>query len=203
MKIGFIGDLSNSDARTLYEVARHKSVLEFGVGGSTQLFAQSAASVVSVDTDPVWVKRTKDNLALLPEHTLVDFQEFDLFDYRGEYDVIFVDGTPDKRLEFAKAAWPCLKKNGTMIFHDTRRFEYFREVAWIVQLHFAEISSVDINKNDSNLSLIHKRVAPKHYENWNEVEGKPLWAVGYGERPEGAGLWEVLWPETVQAGDLV
>lgn len=202
-KISFIGDLSNSDARTLYEVSRHKSVLEFGVGGSTQLFAQSAANVVSVDTDLVWVNRTKNNLALLPNHTPVDFQELALFDYQGKYDVIFVDGTPEKRLEFAEAAWSCLNKNGVMIFHDTREFKYFREVAWLVQLHFAEISCVEINKNDSNLSLIYKRDTPKHYENWNDVEGKPLWARGYGERPEGVGLWEVLWPTTTQTGSLI
>ena len=76
-----------------------------------------------------------------------------------------------------------------MIFHDTRRFEYFKEVAWIMQLHFGEISRVEINKDESNMTVICKRIEPLPYENWNETEGKPEWAYGAVERPEGEGLW--------------
>ena len=189
MLIKFIGDLSIEDAWSLADMAQGRRVLEFGSGGSTQIFAQVAKLVTSVETDPTWIARTKDNLALLGEHAPVEFVPFDLFTCRAEYDVIFVDGVPDKRLEFAQATWPCLSKGGSMIFHDTRRFEYFREAAWVMQLHFSEISTVLINENDSNLTLIGKRDEPLHYVNWNDVEGKPLWAYGKADRPEGASLW--------------
>lgn len=191
MPIQFVGDLSIEDARILSEHSSCEHVLEFGVGGSTQIFAQSAQSVVSVETDPKWVLRTKENLALLEEPVSVSFVPYDLFNYQGSFDLIFVDGIPEKRLQFAERAWSCLKPGGVMIFHDTRRFEYFREAAWIIQLHFSEIKDVEINKNDSNLTLIHKRKEPLHYVNWNEIEGKPAWAYGKADRPEGEGLWEM------------
>lgn len=187
----FVGDLSIQDALILEQYAACNEVLEFGSGGSTQIFAQRAESVVSIETDPTWVKRTEDNLALLDNAVPVRFVPYDLFNYQGNFDVIFVDGVPDKRLDFAKHAWSCLKSGGCMIFHDTRRFEYFREAAWIIQLHFDEISRVDINKDESNMTVIGKRIKPLPYENWNETEGKPRWAYGAAERPEGEGLWEL------------
>lgn len=189
MPIKFIGDLSIADAWVLSDLSLGKRVLEFGSGGSTQIFAQVAKLVTSVETDPAWIARTEDNLSLLGDHAPVDFVPFDLFAYCGEYDVIFVDGVPDKRLQFALAAWPLLAKGGTMLFHDTRRFEYFREVAWLMQMHFSEIGTVLINEDDSNLTLLCKREAPLYYENWNDVEGKPAWAYGKGDRPHGADLW--------------
>ena len=39
------------------------------------------------------------------------------------------------------------------------------------------------------MTLIYKSEEPLYYENWNETEGKPLWAYGNGEIPEGEGLW--------------
>ena len=190
MNIKFIGDLSTSDARVLYEVVRAKRVLEFGCGGSTQILAQFATRVVSVETEPEWIERTKRNLALLPATSAVEFVIYDDLILGEQFDVVFVDGVPNKRLKFAEAAWPCLAKGGVMIFHDTRRFEYFKEAAWIAQLHFSEIMLIEVNKEESNLTLIHKRERPLHYVNWNEVEGKPAWAYGKAERPEGADLWE-------------
>lgn len=187
----FIGDLSIEDAMILEQYASCNTILEFGVGGSTQIFAQRAEKVVSVETDPAWVEKTKRNLALLENAVPVEFVMYDQFTYQGSFDIVFVDGVPEKRLEFAEQAWECLKPGGTMIFHDTRRFEYLKEAAWIMQLRCHEIWRMDINKDDSNLTLIHKRSKPLVYVNWNEKEGKPAWAYGIGERPEGEGLWQM------------
>lgn len=185
----FVGDLSIDDARILERYAAENTVLEFGVGGSTQIFAQRADKVVSVETDPAWVERTKRNLALLEDAVPVTFVMYDQFTYQGVFDVVFVDGIPEKRLEFAERAWDCVIPGGCMIFHDTRRFEYLKEAAWIMQLHCLEIWEMEINKDDSNLTILHKRRKPISYVNWNETEGKPAWAYGIGERPEGEGLW--------------
>jgi len=186
----FIGDLSLLDATVLRSYGFSSRVLEFGSGGSTQIFAQSADEVVSVETDPVWIARTQNNLNLLKYHNPVKFVPYDLFKYEGSFDVVFVDGVPSKRLDFAIRAWNCLKPGGCMIFHDTRRFEYFKEAAWIMQLHFLEIKDISVNHADSNMTVINKRNATLEYVNWNETENKPKWAYGIGDLPEGEGLWK-------------
>lgn len=187
-----MGDLSVQDAKVLRRLAKEKSVLEFGVGGSTQIFAQVSKSTLSLDTDSSWIDKTAHNMSLLPSHNPVGMILYDQYDFSGSYDVIFVDGIPEKRLEFAKRAWGCLAHGGVMLFHDTRRFEYFREAAWIIQLYFSEIESIQVNDQDSNITVIKKRDRPLLYENWNETEGKPAWAYGIGERPEGEGLWKTI-----------
>lgn len=190
MGIKFVGDLSIADASVLADVSSDKRVLEFGSGGSTHIFAQTAQSVVSVETEQVWIDRTQENIQLLDDPALVTFVSYRLFNCRSTYDVIFVDGVPDKRQRFAEDTWKFLAPGGVMMFHDTRRFEYFREAAWIMQLHFAEVLTVEVNKDDSNLTLVYKRDRPLQYENWNYTEDKPLWAYGKEPRPAEHGLWE-------------
>jgi hypothetical protein len=189
-EIAFVGDLSLQDANVLSEWSFGKDVLEFGSGGSTQIFAQCANSVVSVETDPAWIKKTESNLRLIANPCSVQFVPYDLFRYDNKFDFVFVDGALDKRLNFAVKAWDCLQVGGVMMFHDTRHFENFKEAAWLMQLKFAEIDRVCVNHDDSNLTLITKR-HPVSYVNWNETENKPKWAYGIGDRPEGAGLWKL------------
>ena len=192
MTIEFVGDLSVQDAKTLHSLgSKSTHILEFGVGGSTQIFAQCRPiKLVSVETDPAWVKRTSENLSKInSECVMPQFTPYDLFRYEGVFDLVFVDGVPDKRLDFAMRAWPILDTGGKMIFHDTRRFEYFREAAWVIQSFFNEVARVDVNVDGSNLTVIEKR-AGLFYENWNETEGKPAWAYGKSDIPEGEGLWK-------------
>lgn len=190
MSIQFVGDLSVQDAKILAYLGKHAPrILEFGVGGSTQIFAQcQPEQLVSVETDPAWVARTQDNLQRIDgEWTQPKFVPYDLFD-GGEFDLIFVDGVPDKRLEFAMRAWPMLAVDGCMVFHDTRRFEYFREAAWVMQSFFNAVGNVSVNTGNSNLTVIEK-IRPLMYENWNDTENKPPWAYGKAEIPEGERLW--------------
>lgn len=190
--VRFVGDLSLEDASILAEQARKRSnVLEFGSGGSTQIFAQCCSGLVlSVETDPSWIAKTQDNLSLLGLEQKVEFAPYDLYPKKLNYDLVFVDGAPDLRLDFAKDAWEQLEVGGVMIFHDTRRFEYFRMAAWIAQLHFNAIDRIEVNHQNSNMTLIHK-IEPRQYVNWNETEGKPAWAYGKADRPDGAGLWQI------------
>lgn len=193
MSIEFVGDLSIADAKLLAQLGVESThILEFGVGGSTQIFAQcQPIKLMCVDTDAGWIERTKNNLSRITSpFTAPSFAPYDLFKFEGVYDLIFVDGVPDKRLDFAMRAWPILDTSGRMVFHDTRRFEYFREAAWVMQSFFNEVRCVDINLNDSNLTIIEKGPA-RVYENWNLTEGKPMWAYGSGDIPEGEGLWKL------------
>jgi len=192
MPFSFVGDLSIDDATVLHRVGSYSNrILEFGVGGSTQIFAQTKPDVlVSVDTDLTWIERTRFNLKLIDgEITQPHFVPYDLF-MGGSFDLIFVDGVPDKRLDFAMKVWPMLSEYGAMIFHDTRRIEYLREATWVVQSFFDEVRYVSINESDSNLTIIEKGPSLP-YENWNETEGKPAWAYGKDEIPEGEGLWKM------------
>lgn len=194
MSIEFVGDLSIADAKLLAELgAKSTHILEFGVGGSTQIFAQCKPNtLVCVDTDAGWIARTKENLTRISHDDWVapQFVPYDFFKFEGAYDLIFVDGAPEKRLDFAMRAWPILDTGGRMIFHDTRRFEYFREAAWVMQSFFGEVVHVSVNADDSNLTIIEKGPT-RVYENWNLTEGKPMWAYGSGDIPEGEGLWKL------------
>jgi len=194
MTIEFVGDLSNQDARDLAALGGVSArILEFGVGGSTQIFAQcKPVKLVCVETDPEWVAKTQSNLNLIShgDWTAPEFVPYDLFKVEGSFDLIFVDGVPDKRLEFAMKVWPLLNSGGYMVFHDTRHFHYFKEAAWLVQAFFGEIRNVCINLDKSNLTIIEKGPLLT-YENWNYTEGKPLWAYGAEPMPEGAKLWKL------------
>lgn len=194
MPIEFVGDLSIQDAKALaYLGSRSHHTLEFGVGGSTQILAQCRPMTLTcVDTDQAWVKRTTENLQRISHKkwTMPCFIPYDLFKYEGAFDLIFVDGAPEKRLDFAMRAWPLLDIGGQMVFHDTRRFEYFREAAWVAQSFFNELSYIDVNFRDSNLTII-KKSQPKLYENWNTTEGKPGWMYGVDPMPEGERLWKL------------
>lgn len=186
----FVGDLSMEDADVLAGLGKSaKRILEFGVGGSTQIFSQCRPEILTcVETDPKWVEITQNRLALLPERTEPKFVPYDLYT-EAPYDLIFVDGAPHLRREFAINTWGWLQVGGVMVFHDTRRYADFQHAAWIAQLYYSEISRIDVNVENSNLTVIHKR-EKLPYVNWNHTEGKPAWAYGNAEIPEGEGLWK-------------
>lgn len=188
--IRFIGDLSKEDAELLFHLSmKHFNILEFGAGGSTQIFAQGLPqNLWSVETDPEWIGKTKANLALLPKKTDPVFLPFGEFPKR-QVDLIFVDGVWAMRLNFALSAWPLLAPDGIMVFHDTRRWFDAQNVFSVCNRYSNEVQTVDMNLWDTNCSIVRKRMRTAEYVNWNESEGKPKWAYGAEENPTGK-LWE-------------
>jgi hypothetical protein len=186
-KIKFLGDLSLEDADVLAKYAKQSNnILEFGCGGSTHIFSQSGANlIVSVDTSPEWIARTKLRVNDLNNKTVPYFWEYDNFFSQGMgvyYDLIFVDGVDSLRRDFAIRTWDLLKSDGVMIFHDTRRFVDAQNAAWIYQLHSNSIKLIEVNcagSNgvSSNITVIHKKQL-ENYVYWHEVEKKPEWAYG-------------------------
>lgn len=179
----FIGDLSKQDVSVLKRVAKGKKVLEFGCGGSTQIFSQIAGSVLSLETHKGWIKVTKEIIAELGgESYEIRFLNHVMdFKLTEKYDVIFVDGEWGKRLEFAEKAYPYLKEGGRILFHDTRR-DKDKKIVDIFYFSIKGDASIDFNYSGSNITVIRKgkkgfneenRNLP--YENWNEVEGKEKW----------------------------
>lgn len=181
----FIGDLSEQDANVLQHFgSRAPRILEFGAGGSTQIFAQCQPSVlISVETAQEWVDKTKKNIERYQPCTDPVFVQYGSHP-RQEYDLIFVDGVWDFRLDFAKSTWPLLATDGVMIFHDTRRWFDAHNVFDVAKVFWDEIDQINLNYVDSNCAVV-KKCKKVEYVNWNYSEGKPLWAYGIGEIPEG------------------
>lgn len=184
----FIGDLSAKDAELLTTFSStSESILEFGCGGSTQIFAQSSpGKILSIDTSPAWIESTREKLKLLGVENKVTFTSYEWRDIATTYDFIFDDGEDDgtgnMRLAFAIAAWPLLRVGGTFALHDTRHHHIARILGVLVDKHFMEIHGVAINIDGSNLSLIRKKW-PEPYVNWNHAEGREPWMYGHGPVP--------------------
>jgi predicted O-methyltransferase YrrM len=178
--IPYIGDLSKADAKILKELATVSTrILEFGVGGSTQILAAyGLGTLTTIETSLEWTERTKENLKLLGIEKEVVFLEYNDFIPEGEYDLIFDDGADEFRLPFAFNTWNHLSVGGFMLFHDTRRGKDVQNIADFIVKHSPEIESVFINKDHSNITVINKKKA-EFYENWNEVEGREPWESGY------------------------
>ena len=183
------------DAAVLATVARGKRVLEFGAGGSTQIFAQVAREVVTVESDSNWVEITRHNVARILERErrlappdpvgapgLFLDANVDLAIPRGSYDVVFIDSLPVTRPQCARMSFDLLADGGCMVFHDTR-VSCIREIVTTISGEFMmSVGAVMFDIHGSNLSSIVRGRAPA-YENWNEVEEKLLWEIGLSEPP--------------------
>lgn len=179
--IPYVGDLSRLDAELLRRLAeRSDRVLEFGCGASTQIFAAYARGTVdSVDTEAIWIERTKRQLQALEIPRAVTFHPYQAFTVSGAYDLIFVDGLNELRLPFALMTWPALAVGGAMSVHDTRRTRPYGKAALsdvqcvcaILEAHALEIDTVAMNQANSNTTVIVKRLLLA-YEDYNAIEGR-------------------------------
>lgn len=173
--IEFVGDLSVADATVLVNQCLNAMyILEFGAGGSTQIFAQMIPRVlISVETDQRWAEAVRREIhEKLPDHTqplMIGYTE----NFWHKFDVIFVDGADDKRLDFAIATWDALRGGGTMLFHDTRRPADLENALIVANKYGAEVEAIEVNALNSNITILRKRESPLHYENWHEAEGFP------------------------------
>lgn len=190
----YVGDISKEDARVLGRLGYGGRVLEFGMGGSTQVLAQVARHLTSIETDPEWLKRTRNNLETLK----IDPSKYDLKPYfkwpdavKGlEFDFIFVDGVDEMRFPFAIMAFPLLKIGGVLAFHDTRRGPDMQNFLNTVLQFKDEAGVIFLNRMDSNISGFHRK-ARQPYADWNKTENKEPWQTGAVPPPEN-------WPELME-----
>lgn len=180
MVIDYIGDISKADALVLKELAEtHTAILEFGPGASTQvLAAYTSGHITSVETEEEWIEKAKANLMRLGlrEPRFILYEEF-MECPGGPYDLVFDDGVTGYRLDFALLAWKQLKYGGSLCLHDTRTTREVKNVAELLVAYSAEIHSMTVNKDHSNITVIRKK-PPEHYENWNLIEGREPWQIG-------------------------
>ncbi|MBY0404242.1 MAG: class I SAM-dependent methyltransferase [Cyanobacteria bacterium] len=186
--VQFIGDLSRQDVKVLKRFSKDATaILEFGVGGSTQILAQAAphADIVSVDTKAEWIERTQSNFKLLGLEKQVHYVLWDdrTSVFNREYDFIFVDGWSPLRKEFLIDTWPLLKEGGMSLIHDTRIEPIQQIVTQFLQSVFNQLDVIYCNPEDSNLVVMVKGPL-KEYTNWNFAEGKEAWEMGAVVPPE-------------------
>ena len=186
------GDLSLEDSDLLANYARRsKKILEFGSGGSTQIFSQLCKNVISVETSSSWVDIVKKRLYNISPDLLVTFKNYSDTIYEA-FDLIFVDGITEKRLEFSLKHWHCLNYGGKILFHDTRKPQHKDILKSFIIYHIEEIDVINFNERasnnkESNITSIKKRKKLK-YVNWQEVENKPIWS--YGSDMTNFDVWE-------------
>lgn len=194
----FVGLLSDEDAELLERYATQaRRILEFGAGGSTHIMSQAApadARIVTVESDPAWIARVRQDLAQLGmTDRRVRFVGYDVWtraeDTRGPFDLIFVDGASDRRLDFATAAWPRLTVGGVMLFHDTRNLaspRHLDNAFATVRRFLYEVDELRLNEKwrgrPSNLTaIVKKHSAP--WIDWTRQGDRPAWRFGRGAVP--------------------
>lgn len=194
MSLIYLGDLSKQDVQVLAtEVLNAQSILEFGVGASTQIICQTRRNDLafySVETDPVWIGHSQRELKSLGVNP--KYCEFILYSQWHEtvaskniqFDVIFVDGVDDKRLEFAKNAWDMLRVGGRMLFHDTRRSGDMAKFLQLVESKYLEVDVIKLNHRASNISIVRKKIS-EPYIDWNVAEKKEPWMSAQVAPPSG------------------
>jgi len=197
----FIGDVSMEDADILAFYARNSdAILEFGMGGSTQILAQAkpeGAFLYSVDNFQKYRDRA---MAFVNELGCADnvkaglYSDLDLG--TQQFDMVFNDGMGQDRPVFAQQAWNNLKTGGVLLTHDTRHAVDFAPVLEFIKNNHNSISCVDINAIasngcSSNITVIHKK-EHEPYVNWNYTEGKPMWAYGADLEDLPADRWNLI-----------
>jgi len=194
-KVNFIGDLSTQDVEIIKDYSsKAKRILEFGVGGSTQIMAQIAPTsteIISVDSSPAWINKTKELMKLLKIDRQVEFHLYKSWnkEIKGKFDLIFNDGQPALRASFLKDSWDMLDVGGYMLFHDTRMPEYFKNVYVLFENPFLnDIEDMYFNQKDSNITVIKKKIRTR-YKNWNILEKKEKWEISQAEIPSILPQW--------------
>jgi predicted O-methyltransferase YrrM len=171
----YIGDISKNDFLVLKELAsKSMNILEFGVGASTQIILNySFGNVTSIDTSDDWIELTKKNLAYLDIKKPINFQKYENFKpiIDTKYDFVFNDGIDSLRNSFGVFIFEHIKVGGILAYHDTRRLRDIKNVSNLLHRYHNEIDLIEINKNQSNITLIRKKNY-EPYEDWNIVEKK-------------------------------
>ena len=193
LNLKWVGDLSLQDAHLLhhYTLNTQYNIIEFGVGGSTHIIAQTKGcnrKLISIDTSLEWIEMTNKILQRLhcTDCFFVLWEQWAerVASLNLEVDLVFNDGFVGFREQFGIQAWPLLKPGGFMIYHDTRHLSVVQNITKLIDTYYNEIEEVKINEKwqevSSNLTVIKKK-RHEPYVNWNHVENKPQWRYGHPE----------------------
>jgi hypothetical protein len=200
--MNYIGDLSKYDYEVLKELSSNSTnILEFGVGASTQILRNfSDGNLTSIETSMFWIDVTKRNLKYLNIEKDVNFLLYEEFNPIVEqFDLVFNDGIDSLRSEFGVNIWKNLKVGGIIAYHDTRRRKDIENVVQLVNNFRYEIESIIFNKDNSNITIIKKKIkddklyndfididkilTDSPYYDWNDSENKIKLSNGISINP--------------------
>jgi len=170
------GDISRSDVVVLYELCLGKSVVEFGMGGSTLLISQIAKEFTSYETDQKWFDKTKGRLDLIDKSCKPDLKMiYEVPDTIPTCDVLFIDGLGDHRLKWAKFLTSCDK----MLFHDSLgdtgtvpTVHHMLSELLLTLDRVGWLDTIQFHYKDSNIVVINKRKEFIKFANWNSEPGR-------------------------------
>jgi precorrin-6B methylase 2 len=120
-----------------------ESVLEIGAGTSTLWFAVRAAEVVSIEGDEAWAAELR---SLLPSNVRLLFHSYNdtegFFDtlagLRGPFDVVVVDGGPDRSRACGHAA-EVLNDDGLIVLDNSHASVYQQGVDQLADRGFCRV----------------------------------------------------------------
>lgn len=148
LDLKWVGDLSIQDAQLLrhYTLRSKGNIIEFGVGGSTHIIAQSKGQyrkMISIDTSREGIEKTKRILKKLgcSNYFFVTWEQWVNRSGLDDLDIefIFNDGCVDLREVFGLNTWPLLKPGGYMIYHDCRHQPIIRNITKLIETYYNEI----------------------------------------------------------------
>ena len=103
-------------------------ILEYGPGGSTNIFLNYTDAIIySIEHSPKWYQAAVEqfkNEERVHIHLITAQDEYISEDYGLKYDLIFVDGLCEWRVDCLKNALNKLKPDGVVALHDSERTIY-------------------------------------------------------------------------------
>ena len=191
----WIGALSLEDADVLAKYGKEcNSILEYGAGGSTIIFAQTSKNVISIEGDQRWIDAVQRRIDMVGGGTCpVEFVHYDgrklIYDSNEKVDLVFIDGVFGKRLQVALECWSLVKPGGYLMFHDTNRLTDSQLLHDFCVNNFTSIDYVQYNLVASNgecsqISAVKKRKRPTILlkNNWTNFQSKNMerewWTFG-------------------------
>ena len=141
--------------RNALQELRIKSVLEFGPGLSTCLFAINNCFVKSLETDRKYLFRVQTWLESTPAKDLVVidlWKNDETYPLEGQWDLVFVDGAEPREYQIKLA-----KQHGTLDSYRGRTIKF-----WQVSVSTALLAQQTINVLDADIeSRVRGKVIPK------------------------------------------
>ena len=180
------GDLSKADVVVLTQLCRNKTVVEFGIGGSTILLSQVAKKVISYEHDQAWIDKTQPKVGENVEIRLIAKDPQVVEGIGEECDVLFDDGHSLLRAPFLLEFWPFIKE--CAILHDARMTYAGNCIKKFIDAFTIKnepsktnpglpdnpftgsLKSIDWCLLESNMVVMNKRNCTLKYENWKISE---------------------------------
>lgn len=141
------------------------TVFEFGSGNSTQFYSQKVKWIDTVEHDPDWFNKVKENL---PENVSISNKTLEYggvyskaaLDSKKKYDLIIIDGRD--RVNSLINSIDALSLNGVLVLDDSERKTYQKGVDYLLNSGFKKIDFWGVSPG-----LFYNKCTSIYYKNNN------------------------------------